>query len=319
MRRDRLLGRVACAAGLALLSATAAARAEGVEPTPDRVQAAAAEYDAGRRAYMAGSYEEAAAHFENAFHDAPRPEALRNAIRSRVRAGQSSRAATLALVAARRYPADEETASLTKETLEESAARLGKVMVRCAPACAATLDDRAVSDGESQEVAFFSDPGDHEVVVVWSGGRRRVVPLRIAAGEAREFSLDAPPLPPPPASKADPAPKPLPPIVFLLGAGLTVAAGLATTASYVAAKNDPGEDAVRRDCVGLGESCPTYQRGLDGQLRTNILLGSTAVLGVATAVIGILFTRWTGPRSPALRAFVGAEAGAGFAGVSGPM
>jgi hypothetical protein len=107
--------------------------------------------------------------------------------------------------------------------------------------------------------------------------------------------------------------------VFIVGAGLTLAAGVATTVSYVSAKNDPGEDAVRRDCVGLGESCPTYQRGLDGQLRTNIFLGSTAVLGVATAVIGVFFTRWTGPRSPALRAFVGTEAGAGFAGVSGQM
>ena len=306
--------------GSMLLSATAAAHADAAEPTPDRVQAAAAEYDAGRRAYMAGSYEAAAAHFENAWHDAPRPEALRNAIRSRLRAGQSARAATLALVAERRYPGDEETTSLVNETLQESAPRLGKVTLRCTPACAVTLDDRAVSDGESDEVAFFSDPGDHDVVAVWSGGRRRSVPLRIVAGDARQLSLDAPPLPPADVSKVVlPSAKPLPPIVFLVGAGLTVAAGIATTVSYVAAKNDPGEDAVRRDCVGLGEGCPTYQRGLDGELRTNVLLASTAVLGVATAVIGVFFTRWTGPRSPALGAFVGAEAGAGFAGVSGRM
>lgn len=303
--------------GAILLSGVAQANA--AEPNPDRVQAAAAEYDAGRRAYMAGSYEAAAAHFENAWHDAPRPEALRNAIRSRLRAGQAARAATLALVAERRYPGDEETASLVKETLQESAPRLGKITLRCTPACAATLDERAVSEGESAEVAFFSDPGEHEVVVVWSGGRRRSASLRIAAGDARQLSFDAPPLPPAEVSNAVPAPKPLPPIVFLVGAGLTVAAGVATTVSYVAAKNDPGEDAVRRECVGLGESCPTYQRGLDGELRTNLLLGSTAVLGVATAVIGVFFTRWTGPRSPALRAFVGAEAGAGFAGVSGRM
>ena len=302
--------------GSILLSAVA--RAAAAEPNPDRVQAAAAEYDAGRRAYMAGSYEAAAAHFENAWHDAPRPEALRNAIRSRLRAGQSARAATLALVAERRYPGDEETAALVKETLQESAPRLGKVTVRCTPACSVTLDDRAVSDGESDEVAFFSDPGDHGVVAVWSGGRRRSAPFRIAAGETRQLSLDAPPLPPSDVSKV-PAPKPLPPIVFLVGAGLTVAAGVATTVSYVAAKNDPCEEAVRRDCVGLGEGCPTYQRGLDGELRTNVLLGTTAVLGVATAVLGVFFTRWTGPRSPALRAFVGAEAGAGFAGVSGRM
>lgn len=310
---------VPCATGLALLFAAAAARADGPnEPTP-QVQAAAAEYDAGRRAYMAGSYAEAAAHFENAWHDAPRPEALRNAIRSRARAGQASRAATLALVAARRYPNDEETTTLVKETLAESAPRLGKVIIRCTPACAATLDERAVSDGESEEVAFYADPGDHQVVVVWSGGRRTVAPVRAGAGETQKLALEAPPFPPSPVTKAVPPPKPLPPIVFIAGVGLTLVAGVATTASYVSAKNDPGEDAVRRDCVGLGESCPTYQRGLDGQLRTNILLGSTAVLGVATAIVGVFFTRWTGPKSPALRAFVGAESGAGFAGVSGQM
>jgi hypothetical protein len=45
--------------------------------------------------------------------------------------------------------------------------------------------------------------------------------------------------------------------------------------------------------VGLGTSCPEYQEGRDKQLRTNILIGVTATLGVATAVVGLL-TDWSG-------------------------
>jgi hypothetical protein len=74
---------------------------------------------------------------------------------------------------------------------------------------------------------------------------------------------------------------------------------VATIVSGVAAENDPGADAVRRDCVGLGESCPTYQKGRDAQLRTNVILGVTGVLGVATAVVGVFFTHWSAPPAAA--------------------
>jgi hypothetical protein len=44
--------------------------------------------------------------------------------------------------------------------------------------------------------------------------------------------------------------------------------------------------------------CPTYQLGLDHERRTNILIAATSVVGVTTAVIGLVFTRW-GPDEPA--------------------
>jgi hypothetical protein len=71
--------------------------------------------------------------------------------------------------------------------------------------------------------------------------------------------------------------------------------GAGTIVSGVDAKNNPGVDAVRRDCAGQGDSCPTYQRGLQAQLRTNILLGATAGLAVVTAVVGVFFTEWSPP------------------------
>ncbi|HEY6080158.1 MAG TPA: hypothetical protein VIW29_15195, partial [Polyangiaceae bacterium] len=40
-----------------------------------------------------------------------------------------------------------------------------------------------------------------------------------------------------------------------------------------------------------------YQQGRDNQKRTNILIGVTAGVGVATAAIGIFFTDWSGGKS----------------------
>jgi hypothetical protein len=93
--------------------------------------------------------------------------------------------------------------------------------------------------------------------------------------------------------------KPLGPVIFFIGAGLTVAGVAGTIVSGLDAKNNPGEDAVRRDCVGLGESCPTYQQGRDAQLRTNVILGATVGVGVLTGVIGLFFTQWSSPGSKA--------------------
>jgi hypothetical protein len=67
-----------------------------------------------------------------------------------------------------------------------------------------------------------------------------------------------------------------------------------TVWSGVDAENNPGAAAVKRDCVGQGTSCPEYKEGLSAQLRTNVLIGTTAALGAATGVVGIFFTRWSG-------------------------
>jgi hypothetical protein len=47
------------------------------------------------------------------------------------------------------------------------------------------------------------------------------------------------------------------------------------------------------DCNAL------YQKGVDKQHRTNILIGVTAGVGVATGVIGAFFTDWGGSKKSA--------------------
>src|SRR6185437_13102512 len=93
-------------AGAIALAPSRAEGAPGDEPNAERIKTASEEFDKGRRAYLAGAYVEAAIHFENAYHDAPRPEPLRSAIRARMAAHDDARAATLASLASVRYGTD---------------------------------------------------------------------------------------------------------------------------------------------------------------------------------------------------------------------
>jgi hypothetical protein len=292
----------------AVAMALVAPRARADEPSPDRVRAAAEEYDKGRRMYLAGDYDSAATHFENAWRDAPRGETLRSAIRARVSAKQPARAATLAAYAQVKYASEAPILETANKTLADAGPTLFALTVKCTPECAVLSDARLASLTESTQQTIYLDPGAHDVVVAWSGDRSEKRKVTAKAGAKEELVLQAPPMPvkPPPPPPAQPptspppdkrevATKPLPPIVTYVGAGLTVVAGGITIWSGVDTLNNPGKDAVRRDCVGQDESCSTYQKGRSAQLRTNILIGVTAGLGVATGVIAIFFTQWSTP------------------------
>jgi hypothetical protein len=179
MKRLRLLG-----PGLALATLLVGAAAHADEPTPSvqEIRSAATEYDAGRRAFVDKDYDGAAAHFENAFHDAPSAEALRNAIRARRRAGQLARAATLAELASLRYPKDAPTGIVVRETLAESANKLHKVTLTCSPECGVAADGRAVTLVDATQTVFFFEPGTHDLSVSWSNDRTKVQKFVARAG-----------------------------------------------------------------------------------------------------------------------------------------
>ncbi|MCC6526574.1 MAG: hypothetical protein IT373_28255, partial [Polyangiaceae bacterium] len=71
---------------------------------------------------------------------------------------------------------------------------------------------------------------------------------------------------------------------FFVSLVATVGVGATTIWSGVDTVKNPGADAVRAACQGLGSDCPEYQDGRQKQLRTNVLIGVTAGLGVLTAV-----------------------------------
>jgi hypothetical protein len=306
---------------LVALSVVGPARGEGAAPTASvqQIRSAAAEYDAGRRAFVEKDYDGAAAHFENAFNDAPSAEAIRSAIRAQRKAGHLARAATLAEVASQRYPKDAATAAIVRATLTESASKLHKVTLRCSPDCGVAADGRAITLADSAQTVFFLEPGSHDVVVSWSNDRTTSQKFSARAGGKEELDFEAPPAPAPPAPPARvaiPGPaalpstpslvavaepvrqgaartKPLGPAIFIVGAALTAGGIGFVTWSGINAESSPGTAAVLKDCAGLGPSCPAYQEGLASQLRTNIALGVTGGVALTTALVGIFFTQWS--------------------------
>jgi hypothetical protein len=289
----------AVAGGLAI--SPRAALADDAPPSAERLRSAASEYDAGRRAFGEKDYEGASVHFENAFHDAASASALRSAIRARRKAGELARAATLATQAQVLYPKDAPTVAVVKEILKEAKKKLERLTLRCTPDCGVAADGKAISTEDGSELIFYLEPGDHELVVSWTSDRNKTSVVTATAGADEAMLFEAPPVapPPPPVVEAPPPPpppsKPLPPLYFYSAAGLTLVFVGVTVWSGVDAENNPGAAAVRRDCVGLGASCPEYKQGLSAQLRTNALLGTTIGLAAATGVVGVFFTQWSRP------------------------
>lgn len=307
--RARAVVRGLFVCGLALSSGAFGGLARADEPalSPDRLKAAEEEYDAGRRAYLAEQFESAALHFENAFRDAPRAQVLRNAIRSRQQAKQLARAATLAAVAKRRYAADAQTRDLADDVLREAGPKLHEVRVTCSLPCSVGVDGRIGTLEEGTTAVLYLDPGKHELSFGFSRGKSVLRAFDARAGAKDDLAVDAPRETSPPPPQAGPAPSPvppreapprassgLPPAVFFVGVGLTLAAGAATAISGADTLASPGKDAVREGCVGQGEDCELYKSGLAGELRTNIGLGLTGGLVVVTTVVGLFLTDWGG-------------------------
>jgi hypothetical protein len=303
------------ASAVLIAAALAAAPAHGQDapPSPERIKAAAEEFDRGRRAYLAKDYENAAIHFENAYRDAPRAETLRLAIRARRDAKQIARAATLAAIIQARYADDAASMQYAKETLDAAAPQLHEYTIDCNVECAIAADGRVVSQSDAQHHRVFLEPGTHTLGVSFGEGRSVARKIDATRGGKESLSFEAPPAPkaetppsppsdpnrdktPPPPPPPNVEEKPFGPLVFFVGAGLTAVVGGAAIWSGIDTQDSPGTDAVHRECAGKDESCPLYQEGQDKELRTNVLLGTTIGLAVITGVIGVFFTQWSTPK-----------------------
>lgn len=337
-------------AALGAVAATSLVAGIGSAQAPDTggasaVEFAASEHARGYQAYLKKDYEAAAVHYENAFFSVPNPAELRNAIRARRDAKQYARAATLASLAHRKFPDDAATKKAADDAITEAKRFVQELTIACTLECGVVADGKVVTIERAKEVRFFLDPGKHEIVVGWAEERAKTIPFDAKAGASETIKVEAPPVPVKPAPSASsistptptptptptststapstaiapPAPKPFGPAVFYTGVGLTVVAAGVTILSGIDARNNPGVDAVKKNCVGLGESCPDYQKGRDAQFRTNVLIGVTGGLGVVTAVVGLAFTQWGGKPAEPARGSVRVEptVGLGQVGVRG--
>ncbi len=287
-------------------------------PGADQIQFAAREHDLGYRAYMSKLYDEAATHFENAFFAAPNPAELRSAVRARRDAGALARAATLAAIGERRFPADPATGTLAEATIAMALPRVQEVLIASSAEYSVAVDEKIVAVDKVKETRLFVDPGDHQLLVSWSDGRTTRVTLDAKAGASQTLQLEPPaaePAPPPPSAPPEVAPvpppvltpapllpppppstsKPFGPPVFIAAAGLTAVGVGISIWSRIYAEQNPGTAAVQVGCAqqGQGTSCKLYQEGLSNEHRSDAIIGVTAGVAAATAVVGLFFTRWS--------------------------
>jgi hypothetical protein len=273
-------------------------------PSAEDVKAAEADFGRGRDAYKQGDYVEAAEYFESADAHAPNERVLELSITARERAGNLDRAATLAQYGLETYPNSEKLRKIGEPLVAKAKVDLLEVTVECDEACS-VLDGTRLLHGEpATKRTVYLTPGDHTLRASWSQDRAAAKPVGGAGGIHVDVAFTAPPIPEKEVAAAAGAVDPmadagaqkkggLPPVVFWTGVGATAVLGGVTIWSGIDTMNNPGADGVRQACAGLGESCPEYRDGRSRQTRTNILIGATSVVGVATAIVGIFATNWS--------------------------
>lgn len=312
-----------------------AAGPNDAEPSAQQRQAAAEAYDRGTAAYLARDYAAAARWFETAHRMAPAAPALLQAVRAHQRAGDALRASNLALRLQAQY-GDERQAMRVAGPLVEAAVRAYvRVDVSCA-LCTVDLDGTLL-----EWPSFFVEADvDHAVGAHFQTGDAAPQTARGAPGQVLTLSFDAPP-PPEPTTTAGPRGWPaaalrrrpdddaqgpddeapsrgapqrdasgLHPAVTLVAAGATVVAGglliwsgLDTTAGVPAYEANPTQEAL--------------EAGQQKELRTNVLVGVTALLGVTAGVLA-LFTDWDGrDDAPPVEAGVAPTAGGAVGVIQG--
>jgi hypothetical protein len=344
------------ASALAALLLFAAAPALA-QKTPDaaQVRAAAEHFDAGAAAFKARSFEDAASHFEAADAAVPTPKTLRQAIRARTEAGQGSRAATLAAQALERYPGDEATVKLAKDTIAQVEPLVQTLRISCASPCVLAFGTRSIPGEPNTRWTIYLDPGKVTIAASFFGGASTQQEVVATAGGSRELrfepeetgpkkpppAVDPPPPPaasvkPPPPSKSELPPEDPPPVApeepkrkglhpafFLASLAATAGVGGVTAWSGIDTLNNPGKQAVDQACkVEKNDQCqPLLAQGAANEKRTNILIGATAGTAALTVVVAI-FTNWGGTRKAAAQRTItpiggidGSSAGLGVRGI----
>ncbi len=292
-KRQRCIAPFACTVCL-LFSAAAAAEGPRADvqsiAVDDRAEAADA-YDQGTSAYLSERYELAAHWFERAYRLVPTSTALRQAVRAHDKAGNSIRAANLALRLRDEYPSDERSEKVAAAVISSVEPMSVLVRAECEMDCTLEIDGALV-----QHPTFFVTPDvEHSLKATFDNGETSTF-VQGAAGSIKKVTLLAPAPPPAP---------PVPRWAFFSSLGATVALGAVTAWSGVNANKGVSafESAARSaSSPGInngGSPTPEEQaqslleEGKAKERRTNILIGVTAGMAVTTAVLGV-FTNWKG-------------------------
>lgn len=280
-------------------------------PAAGDVTAASNAFAEGQRAELSGDHARAAEFYELADSIVASPQALRSATRNRKAAGDLAGAATLAKRLRERHE-DDDSQALAKEILDELSGGLVRLDVTCDQPCTVSTDGRAAATESRHSHELFVAPGAHEITATFANGGRPTQSVDGAAGESHAMSfmapLDAAPATRAPDARRDrsadrdgradtarPRRARISPAWFTVGAAATAGLGAATIWS--------GMDVLSRNRDY--ERTPTkalYDDGHRAELRTNILIGVTAGVALATILLAV-FTDWRrwqkGPRTRA--------------------
>jgi hypothetical protein len=302
---------LAGAIAVATASAAGSARADDA----DVAAAARAAYDRGKAAFEAKRYAEAANAFARADALAPNAVALASALKVAALADDPALAMTLAERAEQRAGVGEEALAAARKLREKFASRAGKLTVRCASACTATVDAEAFPVDRPRWVTA----GAHALEV--SAGGATTKQTIVVEGE-KSVEWQAPTMGPQAAPNPVPsvemgpqaAPNPAPPLAAPVAKGPPVAApapetsgispawffvGLGVTAAVGGVTLWSGLDTLSKHSDFVEGRTLDPSDGKAAQMRTNVLIGVTAGAGVATAAIGIFAVRWRAPKSAA--------------------
>lgn len=259
------------------------------------------EFEAGIKAYQAGDFGNAAQHFERAHGHRAHPVVLFNWALAEARANKP----VDAIAKFERVLADAQTPEELKSKVEAEREKVNRNI------------SRVVLDASGKKVELFVDdaphggdpptatlnPGRHAVRVTIDGKVALTREIDVRPGETLRLSVSATKDAPKGGGvggdagrETRPAPrvgKPLEPIWFFVGAGATLVAGGVAVWSGLDTKN--AFDEYERDLPRLtqAQADARVSDGHDRELRTNILIGATAGLGVATAVVGAFFVDWS--------------------------
>ncbi|MCE9576910.1 MAG: hypothetical protein K8W52_27435 [Deltaproteobacteria bacterium] len=282
----------------------------------DDVDAAAKAFAQAQQTMLKGDPARAADLYELADHLAPSPAALRNAARARYAAGHLATAATLAAEMLTRDPSDADSRAVAEGILSKVTPHLGQLDIRCDPRCDIQLGERAASLDTREHHVIFVNPGAFTVVARFGDRGSARAQLAVRAGHAERLSLVPPARTALPAHVRSPDSKPAARGSHGIGRGWVlgtalVTAGLGAAAAYEGRLTLASRDEVRR-LVAAGETADAtarYNLGRDQQQRTNLLLGATAVAGVATLTCALL-ANWHGGAEHAALSVVPSRAGA---------
>jgi hypothetical protein len=271
-------------------------------PTPNELEQAADVFDAGVDAFERADYAVAVRQFLRADALVPNTDALFNALEAAKRTKNDALVATAASRAVSREALAPKLAARARKALEDAEPRVARLVLSCEPTpCELALDGEPVPAGTSYALS-----GKHVVTVSGPNGARSEHSLEAVAGGRYALELEprpntaSVPVPPsneprtPPAAAAQSreperdAEPPLPPPVFYAGVGVTIALAAATTWSGIdtlrAKERLPGTESDNADVLSRAH-------------RTDALLIGTAVVGAATAYVGLVLTDWDGPGS----------------------